>query len=144
MAEYITHQPTELEIRLVAEREAADEAARAAVRAERQRVYDLREAALKANKPVPVTRTAPEPNRAAAEALRAALDAHAWAALLQFVETWNPAAFKGALKFIAQSEASATRHAETVQGTRERAERQAAKQAEAQAALEAQAAELAA
>ncbi|MGU3662276.1 hypothetical protein [Methylobacterium fujisawaense] len=78
MANYTIHQPTELEIRLTAEREAANEASRAAVQAERQRIYDEREAALKAaRKPVPMTRTAPEPNRVSAEALRAALEARA-------------------------------------------------------------------
>lgn len=144
MANFVTHEPTELELRLVAEREAADAAARAAVQAERQRIYAEREAALKAaREPVPAARTSPEPDRVAAEALRAALDDYAWAELLRHVEVWSPAAFKGALKFIAQSEAGAARHVEMVQGMRERAQQQAAKKAEAQAALEARAAELA-
>lgn len=145
MANFIAHQPTELELRLTAEREAADEASRAAVRAERQRLYDEREAALAAaRKPVPMTRTAPEPNRVAAEALRAALDADAWAVLLQHLEVWEPNRFKSALKFIAQGEAAMAYRAEQERGARERAERQTADKARAQATLEARAAELAA
>lgn len=144
MVNYVVHQPTELELKLTAEREAADEAARAAVRAERQKIYDAREALLRAAKPVPVTTTAPEPNRAAAEALRAALDDAAWAALLRHLEVWNPASFKSALKFIAQDEAAMAYRAEQERGARERAERQAAEKAKAQAVLEARAAELAA
>lgn len=145
MANYVIHEPTELEIQLTAERKAADEAARAAVQAERQRIYDAREAALKAaSKHVPAARTAPEPNRAAAEALRDALDDAAWSALLRHLDVWNPQTFKAALTFIGRSEAAKAQHAEFVRGTRERAEMEAATKAKAQAALEARAAELAA
>ncbi|CAM3051430.1 hypothetical protein JHFBIEKO_4425 [Methylobacterium mesophilicum] len=144
MANYITHEPTELELRLTAEREAADAAARAAVQAERQRLYDAREAALKAaRKPVPMTKTALEPNRVAAEALRAALDDAAWVALLRHFDVWDPGRFKASALFIAQGETAAARKAELVRGAQERAERQAAEHAAAQAALEARAAELA-
>lgn len=145
MADFITHQPSAMELKLKAEREAADAAAADAVAAERARIYAEREAALKAaTKHVPTGKPAPEPNRVAAEALRAALDDAAWAALLAHLDAWDPAKFKAGLQWIAQGEAAMAYRSEQERGARERAERQAAERAKAQAALEARAAELAA
>lgn len=140
----ITHQPTELELRLVAEREAADAAARAAIEGERRMAFAAREAAIQAERQRKAERVvAVDPVRNAAALVRSALGAD-WAHFVAFLRSADPARLKSHLLGIEAAE-DADRQAgqarETYTATRAA---QIETKAIAQAALEQRAGELAA
>ncbi|UIN36391.1 hypothetical protein [Methylobacterium oryzae] len=111
-----THQPTELELRLVAEREAADAAARAAIEGQRQKAYAAREAAIQAERERKAEHVvAVDPSRNAASLVRRALGAD-WAPFVSFLRSADPARLKALLLSIEATE-DANRQAAQVRET---------------------------
>lgn len=120
---------TELELAIAAQNDAETEAKRAELTAERQRLYEEREAAIKAGRRIEVQRAAaPTPAQRAAAAIRTSLG-DAWPEFVSWLKPAAPAEIKIALLAIEASEEGQRRHAAVAQIGADRYAAEAAEEA---------------
>jgi Mrp family chromosome partitioning ATPase len=106
---------TELEFAIAAQNDAAAEAKRLALNVERQRLYEAREAAIKAGRHVEVQRVAvPTPAQRTAIAIRAS-QGDAWPEFVTWLRAAGAAELKVALLAIEADEEGRRRHAAVAQ-----------------------------
>lgn len=139
-------KPTDLELRLIAERQAAEDDARRAIEAERAKMVEQNRERMRAEEAARAAERAEkgDPVGRAARAIRAAIADDAWPAVVTAIRTTDAVKLRLAMLSLRADEEAAARHAEIVAGLQARVAMETREKAERQAALEARAAELAA